>query len=223
MSAFYALREPIAESAVAQVIGELQADVNRIDIGKIRQQETRDVKFVLRNASENGMSLESVHTSCGCTKWKHDKRQLKNGETAELSVTFSSGQARNRLGAVIRVFYKNLETDEAGNLFLELIADIQPDYDVSPPFLDFTEETETVQYVSLKPRFAEDIRVLDISCTRSYYGVEIVKSDPTESVVKVTFLPEKKLPGERQAILELKTSSKRQPVFQVTLTCEDTP
>jgi hypothetical protein len=116
-----------------------------------------------------------------------------------------------------------LETEEAGNLFLELVADVQPDYDISSSSLDFTEKTESVQYVSLKPRFAEDIRVLDISCTRSYYEVEIVKNEPTESVVKVTFLPEKKLPGEKSAILELKTSSERQPVYRVDLTCEDIP
>ena len=53
------------------------------------------------------------------------------------------------------------------------------------------------------------------------YEVEIVKSDAVESMVKVTFLPEKRLPGEWKAILELKTSSERQPVFHVTLTCED--
>jgi hypothetical protein len=169
------------------------------------------------------MSLESVHTSCGCTEWHLDKRQLAKDESAELSVIFSSGQARNRVSATIRVFYKNLETEESGNLFLELIADVQPDYDISPPFLDFIEKTGSVQTVSLKPRFAEDIRVLDISCTRSYYGVEIVRSDSAESVVKVTFLPEKKLPGEKSAILELKTNSERQPVYQVNLTCEDIP
>ena len=219
VSVFYALREPSAES-VAQVVPALQADTSRIDIGKIRQQETKDVTYRLRNTTQDDMSLESVHTSCGCTEWHLDKRQLKSGESAELSVTFSSGQARNRLGATIRVFYKNLATEEAGNLFLELIADVQPDYDISPPFLDFTDETEVVQYVSLMPRFAEDIRVLDISCTRSYYGLEVVRSEPTESVVKVTFLPEKKLPGEKSAILELKTSSERQPVYQVSLTCD---
>jgi hypothetical protein len=124
---------------------------------------------------------------------------------------------------MIRVFYKNLETEDAGNMFLELIADIQPDYDVFPPFLEFSEKAEMIQHISLTPRFSEDIRVLDISCTRSYYGVEIVKSDLTESVVKVTFLPEKKLPGEKSAVLELKTSSERQPVYQVDLTCEDIP
>jgi len=113
-----------------------------------------------------------------------------------------------------------VETEESGNLFLELIADVQPDYDISPPFLDFTKETEMVQYTSLIPRFAENIRVLDTHCTRSYYAVEIVKDDPTESIVKVTFLPEKKLLGEKSAILELKTSSEWQPVYQVSLTCD---
>jgi hypothetical protein len=34
-------------------------------------------------------------------------------------------------------------------------------------------------------------------------------------VAKVTLFPEKKLPGEKKAILELKTSSERQPVYQV--------
>jgi hypothetical protein len=207
--------------AKAQIVADLQADTNRIDIGKIRQQETKEVKFHLQNVSENDISLESVHTSCGCTEWNLGKRQLANGESAELSVMFSSGQARSRLGATIRVFYKNLETEAAGNLFLELIADVQPDYDVSPPFLDFIEETKLIQYVLLKPRFAEDIRVLDISCTRNYYDVEVVKSDSTESIVKVTLLPEKKLSGERKAILELKTNSERQPVYQVDLTCEE--
>jgi hypothetical protein len=104
-------------------------------------------------------------------------------------------------------------------LFLELIADVQPDYGISPPVLDFAQEMDTVQCVSVKPRFAEDIRVLDISCTRSYYDVETVKSDPAESVVKVTFLPEKKLSGEKEAILELKTSNTRQPVHQISLFC----
>ena len=215
---FYALREPVAESAASQVVPALQADINRIDIGKIRQQETKDVTFRLLNTTQNALSLESVHTSCGCTEWHLDKRQLTSGESAELSVTFSSGQARNRLGATIRVFYKNLETEETGNLFLELIADVQPDYDISPPFLDFTEETEMVQYVSPKPHFAEGIRVLDISCTRSYYDVEVVRSELAESVIKVVFLPEKKLAGEKKAILELKTSSERQPVYRIDLT-----
>ena len=217
---FYALREPVAENTAQRIAPALQADTNRIDIGKIRQQETKNVTFRLLNTTQNNVSLESVHTSCSCTEWHLDKRQLESGETAELSVTFGSGQARNRIGTIIRVFYKNLKTEVAGNLFLELIADVQPDYDISPPFLDFTNETEMVQYVSLKPRFAEDIRVLDVSCTRSYYDVEVVKSESAESVVKVTFLPEKKLPGEKSAVLELKTSSERKPVYQATLTCE---
>ena len=216
---FYALREPTAENITQRVAPALQADVNTIDIGKIRQQETKDVLFRLRNTTQNDLSLESVHTSCGCTEWHLDKRQLESGETAELSVTFSSGQARSKLGAIIRVFYKNLDTNESGNVFLELIADIQPDYDISPQSLDFTEGKESEQYISLTPRYAEDIRGLDVSCTRSYYEVEIVKSEPGESVVKVTFLPEKKLSGEKSAILELKTSSERQPIYQVLLTC----
>jgi len=79
---------------------------------------------------------------------------------------------------------------------------------------------QPVQYISLKPRFDEDIRILDVHCTRSYYDVEVVKSEPAESIVKVTFLPEKKLPGERKAIVELRTSSERQPTYQFELTCE---
>jgi len=222
-SVFYALREPPAENAASQVIPALQADTTRIDIGKIRQQETRDVTFRLRNTTPNDLSLESVHMSCGCTEWHLDKRQLSSSETAELSVTFSSGLARNRLAATLRVFYKNLETEETGNVFLTIIADIQPDYDISPPFLDFTEEAEMVQYVLLKPRFDEDIRILGIHCTRSYYDVEIVKSELAKSIVRVTFFPEKKLPGEREAILELRTSSERQPIHKVMLRTHDEP
>ena len=200
--------------------GSVQVDTHTIDIGKIRQRETRDVAFRLYNASQNDLSLESVHTSCSCTNWHLDKRKLKSNETAELSVTFSSGQGRNRLGATLRVFYKNLETEESGNVFLNLIADIQPDYSILPPFLDFTEATETVQYITLAPRFDEDIRILDTHCTRNYYEVGIVKSEPTESIVGVTFLPEKKLSGEKQAILELKTSSSRQPSYPISLNCD---
>ena len=219
-SVFYALHESVVESASLREGGALQVDTHRIDIGKIRQQETKDVTFRLYNVAENDLSLESVHTSCGCTDWHLDKRQLESGESIDFSVTFSSGQARNRLGATIRIFYKNLVTEESGNLFLELIADIQPDYDISPRLLDFTEETESVQYISLTPRFGEDIRILDVHCTRNYYEVEIVKSEPAESIIKITFLPEKKLPSEKQAVLELTTSSERQPTFQITLTCD---
>ena len=168
MCVFYALREPVAENVARRVAPALQADTNSLDIGKIRQQETQDVTFRLRNTTQNDLSLESVLASCVCTEWHLDKRRLTSGESAELSVTFSSGLARNRLGATIQVFYKDLGTEETGDLFLELIADVLPDYDISPPFLDFTEEAEMVQYVSLKSRFAENIRVLDVSCTRSY-------------------------------------------------------
>ena len=219
ISVFYAVRNPTKHTST-QVDTELQSDVNNIDIGTIRQQETKDVTFRLYNASQNDISLESVHTSCGCTEWHLDKRQLEKGESAELSVTFSSGQGRGAIAATIRIFYKNMETEESGNLFLTVLAEIQPDFELSPPFLTFTAEEKSIQYISLKPCFSENIKVLDFSCTRNYYEVEIVKSDSTESVVKVTFLKEKKLPGEKNAILELKTSSERQPVYQVSLTCD---
>jgi hypothetical protein len=91
-SVFYALREPTAKSATSQIVPALQANKSSIDIGKIRQQETKDVIFQLLNTTQNDLSLESVHTSCGCTEWHLDKRQLQSDETAELSVTFSSGQ-----------------------------------------------------------------------------------------------------------------------------------
>lgn len=198
----------------------LQVDTPRIDIESIRQQETKVVVYRLKNVADNDISLESVHASCGCTEWKLDKRQLKSGEYAELSVTFSSGQARNRIGSTIRVFYKNSKTSVVDNLFLELVANVQPDYTIAPQFLDFGKNDEQIQYVTLVPNFPEDIRILEISCTRRYFTVEIVKSNPDKSVVKVSFLKEKKLPGEKDAVLELHTSSLRQPVYQVGLHCE---
>lgn len=217
VSVFCALRKPV-ENPESRHKMELQVDVDTIDIGTIRQQETRNVAFHLRNTSQNDLSLESVHTSCGCTEWHLDKRQLKRDESAELSVTFSSGQARGSMAATIRVFYRNLETEETGNLFLTLFADVLPDYDISPAILEFTAKTESTQYVTLKPRFSEDIKVIDISCTRDYYEIEIVENEP---MVKVTFLKGKKLPGEKNAILEIKTTSQRQPVYRIPLFCED--
>lgn len=60
------------------------------DFGTIKQGEKVTTTFTIRNNGRDELQILKVKPSCGCTITEIDKKTLKNGESAKLSITFDS-------------------------------------------------------------------------------------------------------------------------------------
>jgi hypothetical protein len=74
------------------------------DFGQVKQGAVLKHNFVLKNESDDILTINSVNTSCGCTVSKADKNSLLPQESTAIKVTFNS---RGYLGQVRQYVYVN--------------------------------------------------------------------------------------------------------------------
>jgi len=83
------------------------ADPNEWDSGKIKQGEILKHDFIFKNETKGVLNITGVNTSCGCTASQSDKKSLKPGEAATISVSFNS---HGYLGEVKQFIYVNTDS-----------------------------------------------------------------------------------------------------------------
>jgi len=60
------------------------------DFGQVKEGEVLKHTFVLKNESEETLTIKDVNTSCGCTASKVEKKIILPGENTEIEVQFNS-------------------------------------------------------------------------------------------------------------------------------------
>ena len=90
----------LAGSASAQ---NITLDPAFIDLGTMKQLETRTVTVKVSNTGGGLLVIEDVHADCGCTVPELKVKNLAPGETTDLVVHFDSKQFSGKLHKLVKI------------------------------------------------------------------------------------------------------------------------
>ena len=79
--------------SVEPVCVALRADCQKVDIGKIRLGQTREICIKLTNEGNSTFMLEKITTSCDCTEAVCSWTEIPSGDTRPLTVRFKAEHA----------------------------------------------------------------------------------------------------------------------------------
>lgn len=102
--------------SVGSLVLDQSSDIFMWDIGKMKEGQVLKHTFVLANDSDKLLKIKEIHTSCGCTASKIDKKNLMPGETSNIGVEFNS---KGYSGEVKQFVY--VSTDSSDNPLLRFI------------------------------------------------------------------------------------------------------
>jgi len=188
------------------------------DIGVLRQGEDVVVEFGLWNRTSVPLRLLGASASCGCTAHTLSRTEIAPGESAVLTITFNTSQARDILGIHGVVLFRKAAEGGAQATAFHVQARIDPDYDVEPKRLCFGAGRPPMQRVALSPRHMEQLRVGDAVCDKSFFRARTVPTDGSQhQVVEVTFLSQEYYVDAGAAHVAVTTNSQRQPTIRIPL------
>ena len=141
----------------------IQFSEKAYDFGTMYQNEEVTHAFAFRNIGTGLLKVEKVKSSCGCTAALPKKRELAPGEETTLSVTFKSGNMRDR---VTKHIYIDTNDAVEPRATLNITATIKVEVEVSPSgvyvgSLGVGEKAE--RSVEIIPVSARSFRVLETS------------------------------------------------------------
>ncbi|MBM6499173.1 DUF1573 domain-containing protein [Flavobacterium macrobrachii] len=71
-------------------LATIEVDKNEFNFGKIKVNDTVDVKFKLKNSSSNSLIIKKIKTSCGCTVAKLKDSLINPNDYAVIEAKFIS-------------------------------------------------------------------------------------------------------------------------------------
>lgn len=83
------------------------------NLGVFSQSETKTVQFEIKNPDKKILKIDSVFTSCECTKAKIDKTEILQNESAVLTVTYKP----DGIGDFVREIYVKIHDEEKPKIF----------------------------------------------------------------------------------------------------------
>jgi hypothetical protein len=91
-------------------------NVDSYDFGQVKEGEVLKHDFILKNESQNILTIKDLSTSCGCTGSKAEKKILAPGETTLIEVQFNT---KGYLGQAQQYVY--VATDNLDNPIIKFI------------------------------------------------------------------------------------------------------
>lgn len=194
----------------------LSVDEFTRDLGEMRWSESKETSFTLLNKSSSVISVESVHVGCTCTDWSLSKDKLNPNDSAELAVKFNSRQARGDVRTGVRVYYKTLQNNDYGHLYLLLTASVNPDYEFDPEEVVFTMDGTAKQKVALRSMVGEKVRIVDAKSSRDWLSVHVLSGrDGRDDAMEIAFVPDEWPHGDCFAEVNIETDNPRQARFRL--------
>jgi uncharacterized protein (DUF58 family) len=135
---------PTASPAVVSVSPEVA------DFGAVGQGEFRVAEFSVHNPLSQPLDLLEVKTSCTCTKFDLEPKQVPPGETGKVTLHWSTSNRRGEveLSALLVIKFPD---DRTVGFPLNIRAEVEPDILVSPEHLSFEAGKPEVRRVTLAP------------------------------------------------------------------------
>jgi hypothetical protein len=88
---------------------KLVCDEPSYNFGKVDQSAVITNVFKIRNQGDLTFPLKFIHTSCGCTRGRLEKRMIGPGETAELTAVYRAENRRGKQKKALRVMPMNAD------------------------------------------------------------------------------------------------------------------
>lgn len=210
-----------ARHATASPEFGLVADNQKVDLGKLRQQEKHSAEFLLTNRSSRAIRILRVHSSCGCTVSKITTHHLEPDGTAVVSATVSTSTRRGDFSSNLTVVYtsqgdENPQGDQA--LQLKIAGNVVPSYDVKPTELSFADGGTADAVVSLVPRYSTGFRIAKVFSSHpaiSITDLASISGARSHSFI-VHFDPKHWLRGDTSIpFITIRTNEAREPTFTI--------
>lgn len=151
-------------------VATLVADRETIDAGVVRSGPLlRQVYRVTNPSSTLPLQIIGLDGTCGCIRKSFAKRDLKPGETTDITVeinTLTQPEGPNTWKTNVRYRINSATVEE--RLTLELVAKIVKELDVKPPMLAISTEGAAKSTIVLTDRRAMPLTVKAITSTSSH-------------------------------------------------------
>jgi len=189
------------------------------NLGTLLQDEIAQADFVLRNQSSRAIKITETVRSCGCTEPTFTSLEVPPEQDVVVHLTLKTGINRGHLVSTTTIRYASSGLKDFGQLRIVLVADVLPDYDVTPPALTFGPDSPTTQMVLFKPQMLTDLHVLEAITSNSCLECQIsAKAERKTYQVTIRYRPEMYLVDDAPPSVFIKTNSKRQPKYPIPLT-----
>jgi len=205
----------LAGAASAQ---NIKLEPSQIDLGTMRQMETRSVTVKVSNTGGGLLVIEDVHADCGCTVPELKVKSLKPGETTDMVIHFDSKQFNGPQHKLIKI-----TSNDPGQRTVELplTVDVKAVLIVNPASERIGFNRALAGEVAMQPvtLTAPDVN-LRVQADKSEKGLFDVKvtngagGDPHKSVVEIT-RPARMTPGQHQDMVRVTTNVPERPSVDI--------
>ena len=94
-------------------------------------------RFTFENTSQKPLSIQGIHTACGCTAVETDEgRVYQSGDTGYIDITFDTSEFEGKISKTITVMTNSKAIPDK---ILKISAFIKSEIEASPPIADFGE------------------------------------------------------------------------------------
>ena len=185
--------------------------------GIVPQNETLEASFFLKNESESEIRIHRVDADCSCAVATLNEKKIAPGKSKELKVTLETGGRRGQTRKSVVVSFSSESEKRLRILPLQLLANITPDYEVSPQEVKFDRKVTDSAIVIVTPTCNfEEFEIEDVYSHHRAVGVEIEKaSHKTEAKRIVVRFDPTLWPADSAGSTEVvvKTNNQREPQF----------
>ena len=126
----------LASFAFAENVPKLEFEKTTFDFGKVTEGDQISGKFILHNAGDAMLKIQTPETSCGCTVASVKPEALQPGETGEISFQLDLTNAR---GPVKKTMTVPSNDPHQPKITLILAGDVKPLFEIDPEIVFFDE------------------------------------------------------------------------------------
>ncbi|MBY0231659.1 MAG: DUF1573 domain-containing protein [Gemmataceae bacterium] len=185
------------------------------DFGTLRQGETVEVVFRLRNGFPQALTIEGVKKSCDCVDVRGAPKSVAPGEEFRLTAKWRIGGARGSVENELWVVYERVDS-ERGAVRLVTKAEVVPDIATDRSEVAFRRDEAGAVVVALEPG-AE--KAFELKRAYAEHRAFTVTADPSARRVRVGFDPKHWSKGDESVEhrLSIVTSGKHEPVISLPI------
>lgn len=207
------------KSKGSPAIPDIQFKETIFDFGTVYKGDKVNHVYKFKNVGKGVLKIWKVRSSCGCTAINLTSKEIEQGRSGEIEVTFNSKGYNGRIKK--RGYIHSNDPDEP-IITLTITGIVRVDVEVNPKRLNFGEiyEGDIVSHkLKVLPVALEELKIKKLKSTSKYLTMEraeYFKRDKKGFEITVTLSP-KTPPGRFSETLRIYTNSKIQPVIQVPI------
>jgi hypothetical protein len=207
----------VAGAASAQ---SLKLEPGSIDLGRMKQMESRTVTVKVTNVGAGLLVIEDVRADCGCTVPELKVKSLKAGESTDMTIHFDSKQFNGPQHKLIKITSND---PDRRTVELPLTVDVKAVLIVDPAAerVGFSRAlagevaSRTVTFTA--PDL--DLRLEAGKSQKGLFDIKVtngVDGDPHKAVLEVT-RPARLIPGQHQDVVRVTTNVPERPTIDIEI------